>query len=83
MNFRFQNAKSGCEPIVSVDLAEMGHGTTRVSVWMSEWTSGGLNGGKGTPFWVWGGVRALNKVREIAKLVDEPAVSSPTRQGAV
>jgi len=69
VNYELSLKKSDSQPVVSVDFTPADQGGVIVSVWMSEWTSGGLNGGKGTPFWVWGGVRALNKVSEIAKAI--------------
>jgi hypothetical protein len=66
LNFALQSCKH--PPTVSIAFEDSGDGTAIAHIWMSEWTSGGLNGGKGTPFWVWGGVRALSKVNEIARL---------------
>lgn len=69
INYEMLLTQTGCEPVVSVDVDNDGRGSLLVSAWMSEWASGGLNGGKGTPFWVWGGFRAMTKVSEIAKAV--------------
>jgi hypothetical protein len=69
VNYLMRITKTGDEPVVSVDFQDNGNGTTLISIWMSEWTEGGLNGGRGTPFWVWGGARALSKVNQLAKAV--------------
>ncbi|MDR1634150.1 MAG: hypothetical protein LBS27_04365 [Bifidobacteriaceae bacterium] len=70
LNYELISAKGGCEPTVSVDFENSSSGLVIVHVWMSEWTSGGLNGGKGTPFWTWGGARALSQVNAVARLVE-------------
>jgi len=69
LNYEMTQTKSGCEPVVSVNIDPVEHGGTLVSIWMSEWTHGGLNAGKGTPFWVWGGYRAMGKISDIARAV--------------
>lgn len=68
-DFILRRTKPDCAPTVTVELEESDRRTVIVHVWMSEWTSGGLNQGRGTPFWVWGGYRAWAKVREVARAV--------------
>ena len=69
INYEMTQTKSGCEPIVSIDLEPVEQQGTLVSIWMSEWTHGGFNGGKGTPFWTWGGLRTMSKISDIAKAI--------------
>jgi hypothetical protein len=69
INYRLQLSKTGWEPVVSIDLEDVGAGQITVHVWMSHYTMGGLNGGRGTPFWVWGSFRAMRKVSQVAQAV--------------
>lgn len=69
LSFALTSTKYDCEPVVSIDITDTGEGARHVSIWMSEWTSGGLNGGKGTPFWVWGGIRSLNQINTVARAI--------------
>jgi hypothetical protein len=70
LNYTLQNTRSGAEPMISIEFDESNDGTIFVSIWMSAWSSGGLNGGRGTPFWTWGASRALRKVKETAARVE-------------
>ena len=49
INYQLQISKTGWEPVVSLDLEDGGPGQITVHVWMSHYTMGGLNGGRGTP----------------------------------
>lgn len=84
LNYEMMSTKAGCEPTVSIDIVDNGSGSKLVHVWMSAWTSGGLNGGKGTPFWVWGGSRANSKVNAVAAALGAPVQGSisPAPQGS-
>ncbi len=66
--FKLRSTKAGSEPIVSVDWESAGSGIM-VHIWMSQYWMGGLNGGRGTPFWVFGSHQALAKISEVAKAV--------------
>jgi hypothetical protein len=70
-NFSLWNTKSDCRPIVSVHYEDLGNHLTAVHICMTYCVSGGLNGGKGTPFWVYGGIRALSKINDIATAVQD------------
>jgi len=74
-NFMDVTMAHGNGPTVSVDFS-MQSGATLVSIWMSESTSGGLNKGKGTPFYTLGASRAYSKINEVAKLIEEPQSQS-------
>lgn len=67
--YKLQSTKSGAEPVVTVDWEAGGHGT-QVHIWMSTYWSGGLNGGRGTPFWVFGSNQSLAKINEVAKAIE-------------
>jgi len=68
LNFVLENTKQNANPTISVDFTTSENGLV-VSVWMSEYATGGFNGGKGTPFYVWGGIRILSKINQVANAI--------------
>ena len=78
LNFKLKETKYGAEPTVSVRIEQVRPDTTRISAWMSEYTSGGFNGGRGTPFYVWGAERARRKIVAVmATLPRSDAAGTP------
>ncbi|MDR0958875.1 MAG: hypothetical protein LBM23_00695 [Propionibacteriaceae bacterium] len=65
-NFKLDSVSGGDGPVITINVDDRELGDRTVSFAVSEFTHGGLNGGKGSPFWVWGGVRALNKIRSLS-----------------
>ena len=70
LNYMLGSTRSGEEPIVSIDFGQTEQGTTIVSIWMSQSISGGLNRGRGTPFFTRGASRALRKIKEAAARIE-------------